>query len=129
MTGIAFSKVTGPKKKANFEETKQVIINVAKDRANTSKRDVQVEIDEICAKLERLGAPTVNSVAKCATDETVYKRLTDHTKYTGTHKERFDTGTGKGKGKAGREDIIEKTGYVSSYKNAGTYDQVRRPQS
>lgn len=49
-------------------------------------------------------------------------RLTDTTKYTGSHKERFDD-TGKGKGKAGREDLVEKTGYVGAYKNAGTYDE------
>ncbi|XP_028665178.1 tubulin polymerization-promoting protein family member 3 [Erpetoichthys calabaricus] len=49
-------------------------------------------------------------------------RLTDTTKYTGSHKERFDE-SGKGKGKGGREDLVENTGYVSAYKNAGTYDE------
>uniref|UniRef100_A0A183C1Y0 HNH endonuclease n=1 Tax=Globodera pallida TaxID=36090 RepID=A0A183C1Y0_GLOPA len=97
MTGIAFSKVAGPKKKANFNETKQVIVNVAKDRASSSKRDIQVNL----------------------------KMLTDHTKYTGAHKERFNS-EGKGKGKSGRVDIVENTGYVSSYRNAGTYDQVHK---
>ena len=52
----------------------------------------------------------------------VYSRLTDHTKYTGAHKERFDA-DGKGRGKAGRVDEKEDTGYVASYKNKGTYDQ------
>ncbi|VDP50960.1 unnamed protein product [Heligmosomoides polygyrus] len=42
MTGIAFSKVAGPKKKTTFEETKKVIIGVAEDRARQSKRTVQV---------------------------------------------------------------------------------------
>lgn len=49
-------------------------------------------------------------------------RLTDTTKYTGSHKERFDD-SGKGKGKAGREDLVENTGYVGAYKNAGTYEE------
>lgn len=49
------------------------------------------------------------------------ERLTDTSKYTGSHKERFDQ-TGKGKGKGGRENLVENTGYVASYKNAGTYD-------
>lgn len=49
-------------------------------------------------------------------------RLTDTTKYTGSHKERFDD-TGKGKGKAGREELVDKTGYVGAYKNAGTYEE------
>lgn len=49
-------------------------------------------------------------------------RLTDTSKYTGTHKERFDE-SGKGKGIAGREEVTDKSGYVSGYKGAGTYDK------
>lgn len=49
-------------------------------------------------------------------------RLTDTSKYTGTHKERFDE-SGKGKGIAGREVMNDNTGYVSGYKGAGTYDK------
>ncbi|XP_016085278.1 tubulin polymerization-promoting protein family member 3-like [Sinocyclocheilus grahami] len=49
-------------------------------------------------------------------------RLTDTSKYTGSHKERFDE-SGKGKGKGGREEIVENTGYVGAYKNAGTYEE------
>lgn len=48
--------------------------------------------------------------------------LTDTSKYTGTHKERFDQ-SGKGKGIAGREDVTDNSGYVSGYKGAGTYDK------
>lgn len=48
-------------------------------------------------------------------------RLTDSSKYTGSHKERFDE-SGKGKGKAGREEILDTSGYVSTYKGQGTYD-------
>lgn len=53
----------------------------------------------------------------------VVDRLTDTSKYTGSHKERFDE-SGKGKGKAGREDIADNSGYVAAYKNKGTYDQA-----
>lgn len=49
-------------------------------------------------------------------------RLTDTTKFTGSHKERFDQ-SGKGKGKAGRVDLVDESGYVPGYKHAGTYDQ------
>lgn len=125
MTGIAFSKVTGQKKKATFNETQQVIINVAKDRSKNSKNDVQSEIDSICSKLEAIELPTLKTAIKVSTEGNVYERLTDHNKYTGAHKERFDI-DGKGKGKAGREDIVVNTGYVSSYKNAGTYDKVHK---
>lgn len=48
-------------------------------------------------------------------------RLTDTSRYTGSHKERFDD-SGKGRGREGREELVENTGYVGAYKNAGTYD-------
>ncbi|NWH58905.1 TPPP2 protein, partial [Geococcyx californianus] len=50
------------------------------------------------------------------------ERLTDTSKYTGSHKERFDD-SGKGKGLAGRQDLTDNSGYVGGYKGAGTYDQ------
>ena len=50
------------------------------------------------------------------------KRLTDSTKYTGQHRGRFDE-NGKGKGKAGREDVPTNSGYVGAYKGRGTYDK------
>lgn len=49
-------------------------------------------------------------------------RLTDTSRYTGSHKERFDD-SGKGRGREGREELVENTGYVGAYKNAGTYDE------
>jgi p25-alpha len=47
--------------------------------------------------------------------------MTDVKNYTGSHKERFDADTGKGKGKEGRSDAAKNTGYVANYKNDGTY--------
>ena len=44
-------------------------------------------------------------------------RLTDTSKYTGTHKERFDD-TGKGKGIAGRKDLVDTSGYVTGFKGS-----------
>ncbi|CAJ0927726.1 unnamed protein product, partial [Mesorhabditis belari] len=126
MTGIAFSKVAGPKKKATFEETKKVLVNVAEDRARQSKATVQDELDAICEKLAALEAPTLNSASKSDANG-VYSRLTDHTKYTGAHKERFNT-DGSGKGKAGRVDAVESSGYVGAYKNKDTYDKVHGKQ-
>lgn len=52
-------------------------------------------------------------------------RLTDTSKYTGTHKERFDA-SGKGKGKTGREDVSENTGYVGGYKGKDTYNETHK---
>ena len=42
-------------------------------------------------------------------------RLTDTSKYTGSHKERFDE-SGKGKGIAGRKEMADTSGYVSGFK-------------
>ncbi|XP_009708681.1 PREDICTED: tubulin polymerization-promoting protein family member 3-like, partial [Cariama cristata] len=64
--------------------------------------------DGIRVFLKAISSPTVS-------------RLTDTSKFTGSHKERFDP-SGKGKGKAGREDLVDASGYVSGYKHAGTYD-------
>ena len=47
--------------------------------------------------------------------------MTDATKYTGAHKERFDKESGKGKGLEGRKDVVENTGYVGEYKGDGSY--------
>ncbi|ELT96906.1 hypothetical protein CAPTEDRAFT_21466 [Capitella teleta] len=49
-------------------------------------------------------------------------RMTDTSKYTGAHKERFDE-SGKGKGKEGRADTVENSGYVGNYKGENTYDK------
>lgn len=50
-------------------------------------------------------------------------RLTDTSKYTGTHKQRFDD-SGKGKGIAGRKDLVEASGYVSGYQNKDSYGKT-----
>lgn len=49
-------------------------------------------------------------------------RMTDTSKYTGSHKERFDD-SGKGKGKEGRAEIAKNDGYVGAYKGKGSYDK------
>ncbi|VDN56677.1 unnamed protein product [Dracunculus medinensis] len=110
------------KKKANFSETQQVLVAVAEDRARSSKKDPQDELDGIIEKLAKLEAPSIKGASKASADG-VYSRLTDHTKYTGAHKERFDA-EGKGKGKAGREDIKDDSGYVAAYKNKDTYHKT-----
>lgn len=50
-------------------------------------------------------------------------RLTDHSKYTGMHKKRFDE-SGKGKGREGRVDIVKDTGYVQGFKDGGTHETI-----
>ncbi|KAL1242379.1 Golgi reassembly-stacking protein [Trichinella spiralis] len=126
MTGIAFSKVAGPKRKTlNYKESKEVLVKVAEDRASKTHKNVQDELDSICKRLTALEGPSINSTTKTVHQD-VIDRLTDVTKYTGSHKERFDAETGKGKGKAGREDLVDNSGYVGSYKNRGTYDKTHK---
>lgn len=48
--------------------------------------------------------------------------MTDSSKYTGSHKERFDE-SGKGKGAEGRADMACNDGYVGGYKQKGTFDK------
>lgn len=60
------------------------------------------------------------SNAKAA--ETV-ARLTDTSKYTGSHKQRFDD-SGKGKGITGRKDVPDGSGYVAGYKHKDTFDKT-----
>ena len=63
----------------------------------------------------------------------VLDRLTDTSKYTGSHKERFDE-SGKGKGLAGRDSAAKGGGmsagcvgaqasYVQGYRHEGTYEK------
>ena len=47
-------------------------------------------------------------------------RLTDTSKYTGSHRERFDD-DGKGRGIAGRKEVVDDAGYVAGYKDKDTY--------
>lgn len=49
-------------------------------------------------------------------------RMTDTSKYTGSHKERFDD-SGHGRGMEGRKGAADKSGYVQGYKNKDTYDK------
>ncbi|XP_061421599.1 tubulin polymerization-promoting protein family member 3-like isoform X2 [Lethenteron reissneri] len=116
---IAFSKV---KQKAarviTFEEFKEALQQLSCKRFKD--KDEQEALEETY-KLIAGKSPIIHGVTK-ATNKGGVGRLTDPSKYTGTHKMRFDE-TGKGKGKAGREDIPDTRGYVHSYRDAGTYDQ------
>lgn len=86
VTGIAFSKVTGPKKKTlSYAETKEVLVKVAEDRSNQTKKEVQEELDELVAKLAETEGPQLNKTTKAA-PTSVVDRLTDTSKYTGSHK-------------------------------------------
>lgn len=83
----------------------------------------KVELEEIKKKLTSCGQPGVSShVTKSPAAAAAVDRLTDTSKYTGSHKQRFDE-SGKGKGIAGRKDLVDASGYVSGYQHKDTYNK------
>ncbi|XP_017290657.2 tubulin polymerization-promoting protein family member 2 [Kryptolebias marmoratus] len=115
---IVFSKVKAKSARViTFEQFNQALTELASKRfKGKSKEEALQQIYGLIVGKEPANAG-VTKVAKAAAVD----RLTDTTKYTGSHKERFDE-SGKGKGKSGREDIPDTRGYVSAYKGSGTYD-------
>ncbi|KAL6080275.1 hypothetical protein STEG23_010396 [Scotinomys teguina] len=115
---IVFSKVKAKSARViNYEEFKKALEELATKRFKGKSKEEA--FDAIC-QLVAGKEPANLGVTKAKTGGAV-DRLTDTSKYTGSHKERFDE-SGKGKGIAGRQDILDDSGYVSAYKNAGTYD-------
>nr|XP_021181421.2 tubulin polymerization-promoting protein homolog [Helicoverpa armigera] len=84
----------------------------------------KIEVDEIKKKLTSCGQPGVSShVTKSPAAAAAVDRLTDTSKYTGSHRQRFDE-TGKGKGIAGRKDLVDASGYVSGYQHKDSYNKT-----
>ncbi|XP_061572694.1 tubulin polymerization-promoting protein isoform X1 [Cololabis saira] len=121
---IVFSKV---KKKTcrniTFDEFKVALGELARKKyREKSGEEAEAEV----AKLIEGKTPVIAGVTRAVASPTV-SRLTDTTKFTGSHKERFDE-TGRGKGKAGRVDVVDTSGYVAGYKHRGTYEKkVNKP--
>ncbi|CAF3604656.1 unnamed protein product [Rotaria socialis] len=83
-----------------------------------------VSHDEILTKINANEGPSLNHVTE-TTNRQITDRMTDTTHYTGTHKERFDE-EGYGKGKDGRSDEIESTGYVQGFKNINQSSSIKK---
>ncbi|XP_038662757.1 tubulin polymerization-promoting protein family member 3-like [Scyliorhinus canicula] len=116
---IVFSKVKAKTARViTFAEFKNALAELAPKRFKGKSKE---EAIEAAYKLIAGKDPASVGVTK-VTKAGAVDRLTDATKYTGSHKERFDQ-DGKGKGKTGREDIAQNTGYVGAYKGAGTYSE------
>nr|XP_043886133.1 tubulin polymerization-promoting protein family member 3-like [Solea senegalensis] len=115
---IIFSKVKQKTSRViTYEEFQKALQELAPKRFKGQSKE---EALESIYKLVEGGGPTNMGVTKVAKKGAV-DRLTDTSRYTGSHKERFDD-SGRGKGRKGREEIVENTGYVGAYKNAGTYE-------
>ncbi|XP_068592538.1 tubulin polymerization-promoting protein isoform X2 [Cebidichthys violaceus] len=121
---IVFSKV---KKKScrtiTYDEFKVALGELARKKYKEKAGD---EAEAEVFKLIEGKTPVIAGVTRAVASPTV-SRLTDPTKFTGSHKERFDN-TGRGKGKAGRVDMVDTSGYVSGYKHRGSYEKkVNKP--
>ncbi|XP_030638410.1 tubulin polymerization-promoting protein family member 2 [Chanos chanos] len=115
---IVFSKAKSKSARViTFEQFNQAMAELAPKRF---KGKDQQEALQLLYGLIIGKEPTNVGVTRVAKAGAV-DRLTDASKFTGSHKERFDE-SGKGKGKVGREDIPDTSGYVSAYKGQGTYD-------
>jgi len=78
-------------------------------------------LSKLKAKITEGKGPVAHGVTKAVKAGAV-DRLTDTSKYTGSHKERFDE-EGKGKGVAGRKELVDESGYVQGYKEQGSYEK------
>ncbi|XP_037690382.1 tubulin polymerization-promoting protein family member 2 [Choloepus didactylus] len=116
---IVFSKVKAKNARTiTFPQFQEAMKELGQKRFKSKASD---EALENIYKLMEGKDPATTGTTK-ATAAGGVDQLTDTSKYTGTHKERFDE-SGKGKGIAGREEVTENSGYVSGYKDAGTYDK------
>ncbi|XP_073968494.1 tubulin polymerization-promoting protein homolog [Rhodnius prolixus] len=115
-TGIYFKKLKAHKiSEADY-------VKFLEDLAKNKK----IDLEEIKNKMSSCGPPGLSSAAATTKPSGTVERLTDASKYTGSHKQRFDE-TGKGKGIAGRKDMVDKSGYVSGYANKDTYEKEHPP--
>ncbi|XP_041986371.1 tubulin polymerization-promoting protein homolog [Aricia agestis] len=112
-TAIHFKKLKSMK--LGVDDYQKFLDDLAKSK--------KVELDEIKKKLTTCGQPGITPhTTKSAAAAAAVDRLTDTSKYTGSHKQRFDD-SGKGKGIAGRKDLVDGSGYVTGYQHKNTYDK------
>ncbi|XP_008480691.1 TPPP family protein CG45057 [Diaphorina citri] len=137
-TGIHFKKFKSLK--IGLSDYQKFIESLAKHKS-VPEYDVWVGIWVPQVLLKRIFLP--NSLERCienfnpifyfpffqasknseAQIQNTISRLTDPSRYTGSHKLRFDE-AGKGKGLAGRKDSVEAAGYVQGYQNRNSYDKT-----
>ncbi|XP_076632084.1 tubulin polymerization-promoting protein ringmaker [Colletes latitarsis] len=112
-TGIYFKKHKSTK--LGVEQYKAFLEELAKSK--------KVDLTEMKKKMAHCGPPGVTGASGMGKAASTVDRLTDVSKYTGSHKQRFDE-TGKGKGIAGRKDLPDQSGYVQGYQNKDTYNKA-----
>ncbi|XP_063715394.1 tubulin polymerization-promoting protein family member 2-like [Symsagittifera roscoffensis] len=112
---MIFTRCKNPARHIPFDKFKaQAVPQLAKAVYGADSEENQKKIIDAITS----NSPKNKTSAKASNDKVV-GRLTDTSKYTGAHKERFDE-SGKGKGADGREDKAANDGYVQGYQNKGT---------
>ncbi|XP_057577303.1 tubulin polymerization-promoting protein family member 2 isoform X2 [Hippopotamus amphibius kiboko] len=119
---IVFSKVKAKNARTiTFQQFQEAMKELGQKRFKGKSPD---EALENIYRLMEGKDPATTSATKATTVGGV-SRLTDTSKYTGTHKERFDE-SGKGKGIAGREDVTHNSGYARPSPRHHTLSNSRR---
>ncbi|XP_017778295.1 PREDICTED: TPPP family protein CG45057-like [Nicrophorus vespilloides] len=111
-TGIYFKKLKSLK--VSLPDYNKFLEDLAKAKKQT--------VEDMKTKMTSCGAPGFSGTGVAKGNSTV-NRLTDTSKYTGTHKQRFDD-SGKGKGIAGRVEQVDGSGYVSGYQNKDSFGKA-----
>ncbi|XP_029640840.1 cell surface glycoprotein 1-like [Octopus sinensis] len=101
-----------------YEYAKVKTKNTKLSREDESVEKYTNEFRELIKK----GTPGVKEIKS----PKIVSNLTDTSRYTGSHRERFDS-SGKGKGASGRVDRTDKSGYVTGFKGSGKSENQGTP--
>jgi hypothetical protein len=108
---IIFSKIKPrTERKINFKQFQEALKLLAEKKFPGDEGG----FEKLKAQIIEAGGPVAKGVTKAVKSSAV-DRLTDTSKYTGSHKERFDE-SGKGKGVEGRKEMVDGSGYVQGFK-------------
>lgn len=111
---IFFNKVKGKtSRRIDFKEFREALRLIAEKRYGASKSPTEAYTLLVREIINKDTRPVAQ--ATIASNDPITQRMTDHTKYTGSHKLRFDE-SGKGLGLAGR-DQLPKTNELSKITN------------
>lgn len=100
---MAFTKAKAPGARTiDFAGFNAALHNLAAEVAGKGA-DSSAAYEAICAKVTAHGGPSVAGATATATGGGIFSKLTDASKYTGAHKERFDA-AGHGLGAEGRRE-------------------------
>ncbi|XP_029653910.1 tubulin polymerization-promoting protein family member 2-like [Octopus sinensis] len=102
-TDIAFKVVSKNGRTINYQSFASLLIQLSKKISPEIIANKMKESPRIFAK--KITSKTGN-----------VDKMTDSSQYTGSHRERFDSETGKGKGIDGRKDLKDNSGYVTGFK-------------